>query len=333
MFAPNGRRLATIAGPEIRIWDVDTGESTALMRHEKDVIALAFAADSERVWSAGQDGTARLWDVVSGKEQSRLVHGGQWPNKMNFSPGARFLAVALNDTTVWELATGKRIARMSHPEQAYDVELSPDGRYVATSAGSSTHVWEVSTTLETANLRHENTVWDAEFSHSSRWLITASADGTARLWDVRTGRELARMVHANEVWKASVDTADAQIATVSALPNSEESVVRVWRTAGNAAAFELRHLAGWPHLRDGASESGDADRRDPEPSGDLRATRAPRGALTGRCTDAERSTTSRPAVRAPGRCHTRSPWRRAPRRRAMHLALERMSVALCRLRE
>ena len=43
------------------------------MGHDGTVVQIAFAPDGERVATAGFDGTARLWDVATGKQLSRLA--------------------------------------------------------------------------------------------------------------------------------------------------------------------------------------------------------------------------------------------------------------------
>jgi WD40 repeat protein len=239
VFAANGSRLASVGGQSIRLWETGSGKQEVNLRHDGGISAVAFGDTDDRLWSASQDGTARLWDLNSGEEVSRLKHASQWPGKMSFSPDARFLAVALDGVTVWNLESGKEVGQTQLPNQAYDVDVSLDGK-VAVASGRSVLLWDVAAGRRLL-LNHEDTVWDVEFSQDGRWLMSASPDRTARIWDTDSGRELSRMVHGDEVWKAVFNSTARTVATVSAPANTQASAVNLWRMWEDVTSLELRH--------------------------------------------------------------------------------------------
>jgi WD40 repeat protein len=51
-----------------------------LRGHGDSVEAVAFTPDGKRLASGGKDGTVRVWDVASGKEEARLVPPASGPN-------------------------------------------------------------------------------------------------------------------------------------------------------------------------------------------------------------------------------------------------------------
>jgi WD40 repeat protein len=64
-FSPGGRVLAAGSGPEIKLWNVDTGEALATLRgHASDVRSLAFSPDGSVLLSSARDGTLRVWAVA-----------------------------------------------------------------------------------------------------------------------------------------------------------------------------------------------------------------------------------------------------------------------------
>ena len=66
--SPSDSRLVSCARGEkaVRVWDAGTSECVTTLRHDDDVLAVAFTADGERVVSACGDGVVRMWDLASG---------------------------------------------------------------------------------------------------------------------------------------------------------------------------------------------------------------------------------------------------------------------------
>ena len=62
----------------------------ARMTHEGGVVAVAFSPDGRYVVSGSGDGTARVWEAVSGREVARMMHGGD-VTSVAFSPEGRYV--------------------------------------------------------------------------------------------------------------------------------------------------------------------------------------------------------------------------------------------------
>jgi WD40 repeat protein len=74
-FSPDGKHVLTRGGGEssFRLWDVENGIELLRFRgHTVAVTSATFSGDGTRALSASEDGTARMWDVYSGRELQRL---------------------------------------------------------------------------------------------------------------------------------------------------------------------------------------------------------------------------------------------------------------------
>jgi WD40 repeat protein len=104
VFSPDGQRIAS-AGigkqKSIRFWQAQTGQKLPPIETEfKGAIkSLAYSRDGTRLAAGGLDGTARVFDVGSGAEQTMFKHDKN-VNGVAFSPDGQRLAVALDDSRV-----------------------------------------------------------------------------------------------------------------------------------------------------------------------------------------------------------------------------------------
>jgi WD40 repeat protein len=214
-----------------------TGEDTgrpvhSLTGHKDRITSVAYSPDGRWIATAAWDGTARLWDTQTGKEERRLdmpepqdYHPGHL-SRIMFSPDNEFVVVAQQaapnepGVIVWNPRTGEKIHEFRGGTGG--VGLSADGRLLACAADNVLRLYE----LPAGKAVHE-----IPGLHSIRSVpLTFSPDGktlfskvrvprpplgngsermgfdpeVSRAWEVATGKE-RRSVLKGEIFAFSPD--------------------------------------------------------------------------------------------------------------------------------
>ena len=81
LFAPDGKRLVSIASQDntIRVIDVAAGKELLLRpAHRANVNGIAFAKNGSQLVSCGDDGDIRLWNSKNGVQQARWRPYAKW---------------------------------------------------------------------------------------------------------------------------------------------------------------------------------------------------------------------------------------------------------------
>jgi WD40 repeat protein len=223
------------------------------------VIACAWSPDGRTVLTGGREGTARLWDAVTG-EELQSFQGEAWIRHVTFSRNNRsVLAVSnLGETSavqLWDAASGKELGRISPlaGQPLYGL-VSADGSTIATAnrvetddrgnklpAGGTTKIqlWNVVTGKE---LRHflvpgaGATDAHSVLSPDGKKLFSGNAYGPA-VWDVETGKLLRGLGTHDGVVSAAAFSADGR----SVAWGTIQGVVRLWDLE---AGKEIQRFAG-----------------------------------------------------------------------------------------
>lgn len=224
------RRLKTITDqlpPELRVGEI-AGELKKCEGHFGPVYAAAFSPDGKKAVSGSADGSLRIWDTKTGKEQRRLDgHSGRvWC--VAFAPDGRRVASGGFDGSVrvWDLVSGRETRRFNHNDYVRSVVFSSDGHHVLSGGDDKlVRLWSLDTGNEVRSFKgHDHFVWCVALSRDGKRALSASLDKTVRLWDVDTGEELKKLTgHADTVLSVVFSPEGRR-----ALSGSTDKTIKLW---------------------------------------------------------------------------------------------------------
>lgn len=200
----------------------------------------------QRLMSRSADGTVRVWDVNTGRQQ--LIFPGHTDDLVwaQWSPdGSKILSLTFDhNARVWDARGGALIAELrGHDTVVNDGVWSPDGQRVVTGGlDGIAIVWDATTGERLHTLSgHDGEIWRVEWSPDGRHIATGSLDDTAILWDAETGEMLHRLEdHDGQIITLPFSPDGRKLVTTS----SDETAI-VWDVETGEALTELQGHTNW----------------------------------------------------------------------------------------
>lgn len=219
-WSPDGGRILTNGQPgEVIIWEAESGAklltiraSTAFINDFRSEVtsgiseaiqSMDWSPDGAYLLTSGNDGTARVRDIITGEEILRLSVDETIDSEASvgssiiaaWSPdGRRILTAANTDgaATVWDANSGKELL-VFQEHIPYSVDWSPDGaRLVTFSLDGLGRIWNAATGEELLAFAAptSNVGPYIEWSPDGSRIVTGGEVGELKVWDAGNGREL-----------------------------------------------------------------------------------------------------------------------------------------------
>lgn len=194
-------------------------ELQAFAGHSDKIHCVAYAPQGDRLASASQDGSVRIWDSSSGKCEQILGKDPGGVFSLGWSPSGALLASAgMSGAVLWDTTNDQVVQRFATDQQVYAVAFSAIGDLAIASEPSRIEIrrngtWDVKTVLK----GHLYDVYTESigFSPDGKYLA-APAGKTCLVWDVETGEIIRSLPSKENQHQAAVFSPDGQnIATTN----------------------------------------------------------------------------------------------------------------------
>jgi WD40 repeat protein len=189
-FSPDGKYILfgdQWAGTLV-LWDLVAARVVRLFAgHINAVQSVAFAPDSQRALSCGQDRTVRLWDVATGKQLRRFTGHTNTVSRVAFSLDGKRALSGDHDgcLRLWDVDSGAELLLLvGHQGIIHDVAFSRDGRRAASAGQDKTvRLWDLDTGEEVHRFEgHTDEVFAVAFAPDGKQVATGGKDKTVRVW-------------------------------------------------------------------------------------------------------------------------------------------------------
>jgi WD40 repeat protein len=224
-LSPDGQKIVSQSG----MWDIDAGKlETKWTEYMGFFESVCWNRDGGRVMSGYRDGTAREWDVESGKIVRVIETGIKEMKAVIFSPDSTMFATGGGRghpkkeekeefLKIWDAKTGELVTNLKgYTWPVFCLAWTPDGKtLISGSFDPSIVMWNTTTWQQIAILKgHTGAVRGIAISPNGRILASASWDNTARLWNLENGQPIGSpLQHAQQVDCVSFSTDGKLLAT------------------------------------------------------------------------------------------------------------------------
>ncbi|MBD2481901.1 hypothetical protein [Planktothrix sp. FACHB-1365] len=234
-YSPDGKIIATTTASvddpnqnQVLLW---TENGTPIphrpMKHQEVINSISFSYDSQKLVTASNDKTVKLWALDGTLLQEFKGHQDRIFDA-EFSPDGQTIASCSKDgeLKIWSIDGTLIRSIKAHNQPVYDLDFSPDGKLIVSASGDRTlKLWNAETGVEIkVPLKgHNDDVLSVNFSPDSQFLVSGGRDRTVKLWNLKGVLLKTFIGHRDNVWGVEFSPDGQTLVSVSA-----DTTARLW---------------------------------------------------------------------------------------------------------
>jgi serine/threonine protein kinase len=203
------------------------------------VWAVDFAPGGDRVVTAIEDGSVRLWDIGQQKVvRSFDAHRGiVW--MIQYHPTRPLVATSGDDGMVklWDAESLELLQEWNAHSSVRKIAFSPDGsRIVAGDRDGVIHIWHIDSGRPLAEITQPGSIFGVDWSPDGRLIASVGSDKIVRVWDAETLEPRQTLPgHAGPIYNVAFAPSGTLMAT-----SGWGKEIHVWDTATGLEAKTLK---------------------------------------------------------------------------------------------
>ena len=143
-FSPDGTKVASGSYPEVKLWDVTSGECLQTLEGILMLWRVCRFPDGTKVASGSNDKTVKLWDVTSGECLQTLEGHSADLTSVSFSPDGTKVASGSQDKTVklWDATSGELLQTLEGHSTGEHCVVFQMGRRLRRGLDNTVKLWD-----------------------------------------------------------------------------------------------------------------------------------------------------------------------------------------------